>query len=406
MLLRAAYGQENLPAPTPIPAVKAMTLDRATGLALGNSPVLRQAVARVEQAQGTWVQVGLYPNPIQNSGNPHQLGGNNSLYSAGVSQEIVRGGKLQLNRAAAEQAVREANLDLIHTRFELLTAVRQQFFVILALQNRMATLQDLQQTAQQSVDTAEKLYRAQQGTTTDVKLLRIELRRIEVLLRSTEYNRAAANSQLSALLGLPNLPIEGVAGDLKLELPNYDDPTVRGELLARSSLMEAARTEILRTQFMLRRAEVEPTPNVILNGGYQWSVSQPHSQALVGLYFTIPIWDRNQGNIRAAQANVRQSVAQLSTVQNDLLRQLAEALGRYRSAQVTVELYEGGILRDAEESLESMRRLLKEGQLNRVQVLQTQRMVFEANLDYIAAQQERLAAGAAIAGLLQLDRFP
>ena len=35
------------------------------------------------------MQAGLYPNPQQNSGNPNQLGGNNSLYSFGIQQEIA-----------------------------------------------------------------------------------------------------------------------------------------------------------------------------------------------------------------------------------------------------------------------------------------------------------------------------
>jgi len=68
-------------------------LEQATGLAQSNSPLLRQSRAKVEQAQGLAVQAGLYPNPQQNSGNPNQLGGDNSLYSVGFSQEVVRAGK-------------------------------------------------------------------------------------------------------------------------------------------------------------------------------------------------------------------------------------------------------------------------------------------------------------------------
>jgi cobalt-zinc-cadmium efflux system outer membrane protein len=120
----------------------------------------------------------------------------------------------------------------------------------------------------------------------------------------------------------------------------------------------------------------------------------------------MPIWDRNQGNIRAAGANVRQAVAQLTTVQNDLLRQLAEALGRYRIAQATVETYQKGILPDAQRTYDLVQRGLEGGQFDLLRILQSQRSVIEANLDYIAALQDRLAAGATIAGLLQLYQFP
>src|SRR5580704_58043 len=127
----SARTPESMPPPVPA-AADGFTLDRATGLALANSPLLRQSRARIDQAQGLALQAGLYPNPQENSGNPNQLGGNNSFYSVGVQQEIPRAGKLQLNRSAAQEAVRQASLDFTRQQFDLLTSVRQQFYVVLA----------------------------------------------------------------------------------------------------------------------------------------------------------------------------------------------------------------------------------------------------------------------------------
>jgi outer membrane protein, heavy metal efflux system len=400
-----ARAPELLP-PTTSDGDSVLTLQRTVMLAMGNSPVVRQAQARVEQAQGLAVQAGLYPNPIQNSGNPNQLGGNNSLYSVGFSQEVVRANKIGLNQSAAEQALRQANLDFIRQEFEVITAVRQQFFVLLAAQRRVTVLEELQKIASQSEELSIRLQQGEQIPETDVLILRIELRKIGVSLRAAQFTRAAAAQQLAAQIGMPNLRIDRVVGDLSIKLPDFNDPQVREQLLVRSSLVESARVDIARTQFLLRRAEVEPIPNVTINSGYQWAASGNHSQALVGVYFVMPIWDRNQGNIRAAGANVRQSVAQLNTVQNELLRQLADALARYRSAEITVETYEKSILPDARQTLDLMQRGYREQQFDFLRVLQTQRSVVESNLDFINALQERLNAAAAIAGLLQLYEFP
>jgi cobalt-zinc-cadmium efflux system outer membrane protein len=403
-LASLARGQEQVAAPQALPGT--FTLDRVTGLTLANSPVLRQAQARVQQAQGLAIQAGLYPNPQQNSGNPNQLGGNNSLYSAGITQEVVRANKIGLNQGAAEQAVRQAGLDYVRQRFEVLTAVRQQFYTLLATQRRLEMLRNILRVTQRSVEISTKLRDAEQANEADVLLLRMESNRIEVALRAAEYARTASARQLSAQIGLPNLVIDRVDGSLSTPLPDFDNPQELQFLLSRSSLVESARTDIARTQILLRRAEVEPIPNLILNGGYQWTVNQPHTQALVGMYFTIPIWDRNQGNIRAASANVQNSVAQLSSVQNDLTRQLAEAIGRYRGAARTVEIYDTSIVPDATKSLQLGERSLAAGQLDLLRLLQTQRLVYESNLDYINALQERLVSAAAIAGILQLEQFP
>ena len=103
---------------------------------------------------------------------------------------------------------------------------------------------------------------------------------------------------------------------------------------------------------------------------------------------------------------MRQASAQLQSVQNDLLRQLADALGRYRGAQITVETYEKGILPDAKRTLSLVQQGYQAGQFDFLRILQTQRSVVETNLDYITALQDRLTAAATIAGLLQLWKFP
>jgi cobalt-zinc-cadmium efflux system outer membrane protein len=265
---------------------------------------------------------------------------------------------------------------------------------------------ELAKITDQSVETADRLKQGGQIAERDFLLLRIEAQRIEVAQRAAEFARIAAGQQLAAVIGLPGLPIDRVDGDLAMRLPNFENAQDRDRLIATNTVVESARTEVSRTGFIARRAEVEPIPNLTFNGGYQWTVNQPHSQALVGIYFPIPIWDRNQGNIRAANASIRQAVAQVSSVRNEITRQVAEALGRYRTAQATVELYERDILPDANKSLELGRAVMRAGELDTLRLLQTQRLVFESNLDYIAALQERLSAAALLAGLLQLDQFP
>ena len=41
-----------------------------------------------------------------------------------------------------------------------------------------------------------------------------------------------------------------------------------------------------------------------------------------------------------------------------------------------------------------------------MRLLEAQRALFQANLDYIDAEQDRLQAAADLANLLQLERFP
>ena len=196
------------------------------------------------RARGLAIQAGLYPNPRFDTGNPQQLGGSNTLFDGGLTQEWVRGGKLKLDVAAAEQAVRQAQLAYTRQQFDLLTDVRQQFFSVLADQERVIMFRNLVAIAKKSPGISQNKLLNGQGTETDMLLLRIDLRRIQVSLQNTETMLRAGRQQLAALVGLPQLPIERLVGDLGVDLPDFDDEAVRQQTLARNAQVQIARTDI------------------------------------------------------------------------------------------------------------------------------------------------------------------
>ena len=57
-----ARSPELLPPTTPT-GDSVLSLQRTVMLAMANSPIVRQAQARIDQAQGLAIQAGLYPNP-------------------------------------------------------------------------------------------------------------------------------------------------------------------------------------------------------------------------------------------------------------------------------------------------------------------------------------------------------
>jgi cobalt-zinc-cadmium efflux system outer membrane protein len=400
-----AQGPQEI---VPLPAVdRIFTLDSCVRLALDNSPVLREARSAIEQAEGQRIQAGLYPNPRVDDGNPQFiLGGQNSVYNAGLTQEVIRGGKRQLNMAAAQEAVRQAQLEFVRRRYDLLTDVRQQFFLLLATQQRAATTADLLNLTQHTEKTSQELLNAGRVSETDLLLARVERRKAEASLRNLQTMLTGGRQQLAAMLGLPQVAIDQVIGDLNAKLPDYEDIAVRQQLLTSNSEVQSARVDINRTRLLLDRARAEPIPNLALQGGYQHTQNLPNSQGVLGMYINVPIWDRNQGNIRSAGANVQQSMARLNTVQNGLLREIADAIARYRAGSQLVTSFERGILPDARRSMELVQQGYAAGQFDILRLLQTQRSLIEVTLDYIEAQQERLDAAAEIAGLLQIEQFP
>jgi cobalt-zinc-cadmium efflux system outer membrane protein len=394
------------PAPDERPAGK-LTLDQCVSLALANHPRLAESDARVSEAHGSAVQAGLYPNPRIDSGNPQTIGSNRTgIYTIGLTQEVIRGGKLKLNRAAAHEATHQAEWDVVRQRFDVLTGVRQEFFSTLAAQRRKVLLEKLLELATRSEKTSLSLYAAEQVSETDVLLLRLERRKAETSLQGAEIALVGQRRQLAASLGNPMFPVGEVTGTLTAEIPAFDDEEVLEQVLTNNPLVQMANIDVNRMILLRRRAEVEPIPNLTVQAGTQYAEVTANFQGLLGLYVYVPLWDKNEGNIMAAHASVRRSMANRLTIQQDLTRQLAAAITRHRVAERTVKNYEEGILPDAMRTLELVQKAYERGQFEISRLLQTQRTVFEANIDYVSALENRLNAAAEIAGLLQMEEFP
>jgi cobalt-zinc-cadmium efflux system outer membrane protein len=152
---------------------------------------------------------------------------------------------------------------------------------------------------------------------------------------------------------------------------------------------------------------VQPIPNINLMGGYQRQVGIPAmDQGLVQVMMAVPLFDRNQGNIRSARAEIASSRADLRTIEIDLATQTAQAIAAYRTSQRLAEWYEQYILPKARETVQLTQTLYARGEVTFLSLLQAQRILTETELAFVEAQADRWNGAVAIASLLQLEQFP
>lgn len=380
-------------------------LDHFEQTALVNHPSLIQALHAIDAAEGKAWQARRYPNPQFGVASP-QLAGSESQYNAFISQDVLTGGKLRLDQAAACQEVEQARLALNRTRLNVLTDVRRKFFAALAAQNRVAVLDDVVKLTSRSRQIGDALLKGGEGTKTDTYLLEIDLARSEVALQNAHTMFESARKQLAAAAGVPLLPIDSLYGDLAAESFRIDLVAAQEEAALFNPQTAIAQTQAQRARILLDRASVEPYPTFNILGGYQRQVGPPQDQGIFQVTMSVPLWDRNQGNIRAAQAEVGRADAEIRRVQLELSGQAAEAFGRYQSAVALVAKYQQGILPRARETVDLTQRLYEAQQIDFLRLLSAQRTLSDVNLGYIDAQAARWDAAAELANLLQMDHFP
>ncbi len=408
---RPVLAQYGAPAPPTSPTQKlaALGLDDLIRLAEEQNPKFAQAAFAIESAQGKALQAGLYPNPtLTVTGD--ELGdrtGPAGIWTAPFfTQEIITRGKLRLGRTAAAREVDQSTLMLSVQRYTVLTAVRQAYFDVLVLQRRIEILGEIVKLAEKSVANAKRLVAAKQAAPLALLQLEVDLERLRADHEASQRELPAAFRRLAAIVGVASLPNVPLVGALDAPLPDYDLERARLFVSEHHPEVQSARVGVERAQLLRRRAEVERVPNVAVGAGYIRDNQTHSSDWELSVSLPVPLWNRNQGNIRTAQAHVGDASWQVARIQNELSEQLAQAFREYSAARLRAERYRGTLLPKVREAFELSQKAFEVGQFDYLRVLQAQRSMAEVRMEYLKALGDAWKGASAIAGLMLEDQWP
>jgi cobalt-zinc-cadmium efflux system outer membrane protein len=177
-------------------------------------------------------------------------------------------------------------------------------------------------------------------------------------------------------------------------------------VLAFHPQVRSARVGVERAQTAVRRAEAEPIPNVSVYAGYIRQFENKSYDGAAGLSMQVPVWNRNQGNIRAAKAELGMAIQAVGQTENELALRVATAYQSYAAARERAEVYRKELIPRAEETYQLSLAAFKGGQFEYLRVIQSQRAVAEARLEYNRSLGEAWRSAAELSGLLLEEAWP
>lgn len=385
----------------PLPHAGELTLEALEEMALASNPAIAQAAARVRALRGKWVQVGLPPNPtggysageVGNDGAGGQQGGY-------FGQQIITAKKLRRNRAIVAAEITRAEQQLAATQQRVLTDVRGSYYSALLAQRRVEVADKLVRFANEAVDASQALLNAEEIPLAGLLQTEVRQQNAKVFLQTAHNSRDQAWRQLSSVVGGPELPIQPLAGDVRQlpELLNWNEQLTRVQIT--SPEVSAAMAEVERARRALSRARVEPIPNINTQFSVQYDNASGYTIAGIQAGMPIPIWNRNQGGIRQAQAEVAQAMRNVDRVERDLQQRLAEAFRQYASAHVTAENYAREVLPRSQRTFELVQQGYAQGEVGYLDLLTAQQTYSQTNLAYLDALGELWRSYVQIDGLL------
>ena len=379
----------------------ALTLEDLESLALAYNPTLGLAQAQVDAAQGRWVQAGLPPNPmIGYAGEEMGANGTAGMQGFFIGQQIITAHKNRLDRAVVAQEIQQAAQQLEAQRLRVLTDVRVAFAVALAAQRQLDVTEELVRVSDETVETIAKLEQALQRSRVELLQSQIEAEAAHVLLGTARQEYAGAWRRMVSLAGVPQMPPARLIGEIE-ELPDERQwSAALDRIIQENPVVAAAFANIERASWAIERAYAERIPDINVQVMLQHDNGIGDQVTSVQVGFPLPLWNKNQGGIQAAEAEFRVARQQAAQVELELAFQLASVYQRYANARQQVVRYSESILPNAREALDLVREGYTAGQLDYLNLLTAQRTFFQSTLAYVDALGDLRAAEAELEGLL------
>jgi cobalt-zinc-cadmium efflux system outer membrane protein len=373
-------------------------------LALQNNPSLRVARANVNSARGRQVQGGLAPNPtLGYIGNDIFEDDTAGMQGGFVRQDFVTGGKLGLNRAIGSKEVAEFQFRRDAQELRVLSDVRMRFYEALAAQRRVELTAKVSDIGRQLAQSTRQLFEGQQVSENDVLQAEVEAGESEILAATASVERDEAWRQLAAVVGFPADEQQTLDGKLDGDIPTYEWGPTYSRLLSESPEIAVAVARVQKARLAIERARRENIPNVDVMAMAGHRNQNDFDVAGVQVGVPIPILNRNQGNIMAAESELIAAENDIRRIELGLQGRLAMVFRRYANARQQVDRYRNDLLPRAQKSLDLVGQGFRAGQADFLDTLISQRTFIRLNLAYIDALSELRQSAVLIDGQLLSD---
>jgi cobalt-zinc-cadmium efflux system outer membrane protein len=389
-----------------------MTLEQLQQMALQNNPTFAQSTANIRAAEGRKKQSGLYPNPTVGYQGEQIRGGSFHGGEQGffVQQDFVLSGRLGLNRRIFDEELKQAETEAEEQKLRVLTNVRMSYIQALAAQQTLELRQNLSKLADDAVQTSHQLANVGQADAPDVLEAEVEAQQAELAVTMAAQNQQRVWKALSAVVGIPRLPLMRLEGKLEDTQPVSADELVE-KIVNESPAVRIAELGVKRAEATLARAKRELIPDLQIRAGMQQNgelLSEPNGrpvglQGFADVGVRIPIFNRNQGNILTAKSEVERAKREVERVKLVLRERAASVVQNYSFSQTAVDRYKNQMIPRAQKAYEMYAKKYHEMASAYPQVLIAQRTLMQLDVSYITALETFATSSVSLQSYLLTD---
>lgn len=380
----------------PCRAQKVYTLQQALQTAKSNNPVLKREQYNVTISEADITTAQLRPNPVINNQSlqliqPSRFPEKSNWYNGSNRQvwwQVTKPFQLPVQRANkinfAEQNVRLTQKQYAETERNLFHAVAQKWLDVWSARKQL----DIIGNAKSNIDSLAIINRLrlknQVITTTDMARTEVLANQYALQIKSARqvYENELVN--LRFLIGSPDSAQIDTTDHFLFAIPSQMDAVVQEALQKRTDIQAIKSVmDVADANIKLQKSTALPTPELGL-------IYNPQNKTqYMGIYATlaIPIFSRNQGEIKKSQVVKQQAEQDLTATGYQIQAEILTAYRTYQTQSQNVQNF-NQLLTQSQSILNSVKYSYLRGGTTIIDFLEAQRSWLDTQQQYYDTLQQ------------------
>jgi outer membrane protein TolC len=345
--------------------------------------VARQRPAQARGLNPPVAQAQIWQWPI-NSINPATT----NMYMFMVSQELPGRGKRDLRAAVAEKDIALAENDVTARARQIVNEIKQAYATLFIARKAIDVHLESVDLLRQIADVSQAKYTTGRISQQDVLKPVLELSKLHTDIVMFDEQANIATARLNVLLDRPPEMPMGPLVDPREETVLPATADLQRMAVERHPELQRARLEVERAEAELAVSQHDDRPDFSVQGGYMVT---PHmTDAWLGsIAVTWPKapWSRGKVDARVAEqtAAVEAAKARARAIENSVRLRVQEALVRAKAAQERAALLRTTIVPQSQQTLEVSRLAYQTDRVDFQALIDNERVLLDARLDYFRA---------------------
>ena len=369
------------------------SLNSLTDEALKNNPQIQAAKFRYEAAKARIRLLRTLDDPkIEYEYNKiiaDMVGNRPPMRVFSVSQGIPFPAKLFLRREAARKEADSYEQEYKETENKVIKDVKEAYSNLFLSNKKIQLTKENLSLLAQFVEIANKRYAVNKAGQQDPLKAQVEYSKLSNQLVLLEQENVITEARMNSLLNRsPDAPLEPPQDSANRRLSLNEEKILK--------LTKENRPELKSFKIMIRKSEIdyalakqEYMPDFMLK------YSRAESKGKLGTWsgmlgVTVPLWfwEKQDSFVREASANVSVVKADYQAEENMILFEARSSLAKYEAAKKLVDIYETGVLPQAQAAIETAERGYEADKISFLDLLDSFRTLRDFQMEYFQAQAD------------------